>query len=476
MNNQKMNLVIMLPDQMRADYLSCYGHEYINTANIDRLSREGVRFNRAYCAAPLCGPSRISFVTSMRMSEHGRRNYTSCIDYTVPNLISSLKQAGYRTGMFGKNHCFLYDQLETIWDKLHEICLGNYDEHPQYTRSFDAFELEKDHPYNITASLTDEAIAFMDDCPGDAPFVCWLNWQDPHPAFTCPKPYAAMFDPDRVTLPKNRRSKRDPSKPKRLENWRINSQADTCSEDQARRAIAMYMGQCRYIDDQVGRLMTYLEKTDKLHNTLIVFLSDHGEFLGDFGVFHKLPVFYECLSRIPVIMRYPHGTVKPFAFNGLIEEVDLAPTILHSLSIPIPQSMAGKSFFDDIQSNDDTGRPHVLVEAGIQAPTPDGPDPQKKHKAPFAPNSYGPGAMVTDGRFKLSMYYDDLNELYDIETDPYEMNNLFDEAAYSDVRAKMMQLLVSRLLGSGVRNINGAWTERFVDVRENPPESRVVIE
>ena len=89
-----MNLFILCPDQLRADYLSCYGHPTIGTKHIDRLAGEGVRFERAYCSAPLCGPSRISFVTSTRFSEHNHRNYGSTIDYAVPNLVRSVKDAG----------------------------------------------------------------------------------------------------------------------------------------------------------------------------------------------------------------------------------------------------------------------------------------------------------------------------------------------------------------------------------------------
>jgi len=296
---KKFNLLILTPDQYRADYIGCYGHPSIGTTHIDRLAQEGVRFDRCYCSSPLCGPSRISFATSMRFSEHNRRNYWSTINYHVPNLVSSLKNDGYRTGMFGKNHLFLYDQLHEAWDELHERCLGNYDNHPQYTRSHSAFPLEDDHHYNITSLLADETIDFIERNPADQPFFCWVNWQDPHPAFTCPEPYASMFDPAAIKLPKNWMRKTE-GKPVRLDNWRINSRSHECSDEEARKAIAMYMGQCRYVDDQVGKIMQSLERMGQLENTIILFWGDHGELLGDFGVFHKLSLFYESLTRIPV--------------------------------------------------------------------------------------------------------------------------------------------------------------------------------
>ncbi len=464
------NLLILTPDQYRADYVGSYGHKTIGTKNIDRLANEGVRFDKCYCPAPLCGPSRISFATSMRFSEHQRRNYWSCIDYHVPNIVSTLKDSGFRTGMFGKNHLFLYEQLTEAWDELHEICLGNYDDHPQYTRSYSAFELDKDHRYNITGLLADEAADFIERNPADKPFLCWVNWQDPHPAFIAPEPYASMFDPDDMELPANW-TKKTEGKPRKLENWRINSLAHECSEEEARKAMAMYMGQCRYVDDSVGRLIKCLEDTGQLENTVIIFLSDHGELLGDFGVFHKIPVFYESLTRTPVIIRYPKGMVKPFVFEGLAEQVDLAPTLLDAVGVKVPQSMVGKSWHEAMLAGDGTGRESALVEAGLQVPTPDGPVPGANQRAPHVPNSFGPGAMVTDGRYKLSMYSDDQHELYDLETDPHEMTNLYGVSGNEAVQYRMMELLIRRRLDAGVRP-DGEWTGPGVDVRRNPPESR----
>ncbi|MFW5864090.1 MAG: sulfatase, partial [bacterium] len=466
----KPNLLILTPDQYRADYISAYGHPTIGTKNIDRLAREGVRFDKLYCAAPLCGPSRISFATSMRFSEHGRRNYASCIDYNVPNLVSTLRGEGYRAGMFGKNHLFLTDQLPLAWDELHEVCLGNYDRHPDYHKSFSAFPLADDHEYNITAQLADEAVDFIDRCPDDQPFFCWVNWQDPHPAFTCPEPYASLFNPDDIELPASW-TREDKTKPQKLENWRVNSAAIDCTEAEARKAIATYMGQCRYVDDQVGKLVDHLERTGKLENTVILFFSDHGELLGDYGVFHKIPVFHESLARIPGIMRLPRGMAKPCVFDGLAEEVDLAPTLLDFLGLDRPASMVGQSWRGDIESGHVRGRSSALVEAGIQIPTQQEPIPGANQRAPFQPNNYGPGAMVTDGRYKLSMYCDDRHELYDLETDPGEVQNLWDNPDYADIQKRLNELLVQRLLGVGLRPA-GPWPGPGVDVRESPPESR----
>lgn len=471
----KLNVLILCPDQLRADYLSCYGHPTIGTRHIDALAEEGVRLERAYCAAPLCGPSRISFVTSTRFSEHNHRNYGSTIDYRAPNLVRSLKESGYRTGMFGKNHCFNQEQLSRIWDELDDICLGNYDNHPSYQRSFDAFPLEPDHEYNITGRLADETIGFICHQPDDRPWLAWVNWQDPHPAFTCPEPYFSMFDPSTIDLPERYRESGGPDKPLRLRNWQANSLSQEATDDEVRRARAAYMGQVRYVDDSVGRILNALAQSGRDKDTLVVFLADHGELLASQGAFHKVGVFYECLTRIPVIMRHPEGRYKG-VYEGLVEEVDLAPTILEACGIARPPAFVGESLHSRLIAGKlgfEHGRKTALVETGLQAPT--WPEPVgQNRKAPFAPNNFGIGAMITDGRYKLSIYEDDVCELYDLQTDPRELTNLFEDPALKEVRERLTLELCKRLLGVGVRDIGQIKWPEPNDPRDMPMEMAAI--
>jgi arylsulfatase A-like enzyme len=407
------------------------------------------------------------------MSEHGHRNYGSTIDYAVPNLVRSLKEAGYRTGMFGKNHMFNNDQLGEIWDELDHICAGNYDDHPRYVRSFDAFPMEPDYHFNLTGRLADETIDFIRRQPSDQPFLAWVNWQDPHPAFTCPEPYFSMFDRSAIDLPPMYREGGGTNKPKRLTNWQVNCQAAEATDDDIREARAAYMGQVRYVDDAVGRILDALGEMGRDRDTLVVFFADHGELLGDQGAWHKIGVFYECLTRIPVIIRHPERSYRG-VFEGLVEEVDLAPTILEACGIPRPLSLVGESLHQRLVEGRldlEHGRQTALVETGTQAPTWPGPvgEPQK---APFSPNQFGMGAMITDGRYKLSVYHDDTCELYDLEADPRELHNRFEDPSLKQVRERLTLDLCRRLLGVGVRDIGQIrWPEDHGDPRDSPLEA-----
>jgi len=474
MNIIKYNLLIITPDQLRGDYLSCYGNKKIETKNIDCLSKEGVTFDNCYCASPLCGPSRISFATSTYFSEHNHRNYWSTISPDVPNLVTSMKKEGYKTGMFGKNHLFTYERLNEVWDSLDEICLGNYDGHPDYKHSFSSFTLDSDHPFNITGKLTTETISFMEK--STKPFIAWVNYQDPHPAFTCPTPYDSIFDPKQIELPVKYKTYSKDGQPARNEVWRVHSEMNLCSDDDMKNAIAHYMGQIRYVDDSVGRMLEYLKESGKDKNTIILFFSDHGELLGDYNMTHKLPVFYDCLTKIPVIIKHPEDLGRGERFAGLAEEVDLAPTLLDMLDVNIPPTMVGKSWFEEIKASNYKGKKNIICEAGGGAPTCKVPIDGLKLVAPFPPTSFGCGAMIREGDYKLTIYADDRCELYDLKEDPNELNNLYGISQYQDVKNELTLSLMKRLLSVKVRDVGIEWQyESYMhDVRFEPLENCVL--
>lgn len=474
MAQNSYNLLIITPDQMRADYMGCYGHPAIGTRHLDALAKEGIRFDSCYCAAPLCGPSRISFATSTYFSEHNHRNYGATVSPDVPNLVSALKRKGYRTGMFGKNHLFTYERLPELWDELDEICLGNCDDHEKYVHAFSSFTMEEDHPYHITGRLTDETVDFIRR--QESPFIAWVNYQDPHPAFACPKPYDTLFKPEDVVLDRSYYDYDKSREPVRCQVWREHSRMDLCTEEDMKKAAAAYMGQIRYVDDMMGRLMETLKETGHDKDTIVLFFSDHGELLGNHGMTHKIPVFYECLSRIPVIIRHPEGVGAGMTFEGLAEEVDLAPTILEFMGIAAPPTMVGISWAKSIEcgyTGRDAGRETALCEAGIAVPTLKTPVEGLELKAPFAPTSYGCGSMLRKGDYKLSIYADDCCELYDLSRDPGEIHNLYGMAEYSAVQQEMTLELLKRVMSVKVRDtgkMEWDYAEYPVDVREEPLE------
>ena len=242
------NIVIINPDQMRWDYASCYGHPFINTRNLDRLADMGTRFEYAFASCPMCGPSRTSFLTGQYPIEHGVRNYGGAFPPNKPNALKNLGDAGYVRGIWGKDHVFSGNVIGNQYDEGENICLGIMGEHPEYKKAWDSAVLDVESPWNITKRLTDAGLDFIDrHAGGDRPFFL-LNYQDPHPFFTCPEPWASMFSADQFELPKNFRRGPVEGEIRRLTHWRIHADEVNMPEHDLKRAMAMYAGQIRYVD------------------------------------------------------------------------------------------------------------------------------------------------------------------------------------------------------------------------------------
>lgn len=344
--------------------------------------------------------------------------------------------------------------------------------HPEYLHSFSAFTLADQHEFNITGKLTDEGVGFIQRHV-DQPFFLWLNYQDPHPAFCCPKPYDTMYDPEQITLSKRVTDYDKERQPIKNEVFRVHSEMNLCKEEDLRRAIAHYMGQISYVDDSVGRVMDTLKATDRQRKTVVLFFSDHGELLGDYGMTHKNPTFYDCLTRIPTILVHPDGRWQQDVFSGLTEEVDLVPTLLEMLGVAIPPTMIGKSWFADLNAKQDAGKPNILCEAGGGCPTYPAQIEGCVLTAPHASTSFGVGAMLREGSYKLSIYGDDICELYDLQTDPDELCNLYDRPGYETVQANMTLALLKRTMSVKVRDVGLDWDYPNYphDVRFEPLEN-----
>jgi len=440
------NIVILNPDQMRWDYLSPAGHPFLATQHLSRLAQMGTYLPHTFCTSPMCGPSRTSFLTGRYPAEHGVREYAGDYDPAGPNAMHLLGEAGYQRALFGKDHVITEDAIGVYYDEGEDICLGNNDNHPAYHHSWSSGVLEKGSSWDITERLTDAGLAFIDrQAKQENPFFLTLNYQDPHPFFGCPEPYASLFSPEQFTLPPTFRREAAAGEPRRLSIWREHSESLLATEEDFRRAMAFYAGQVRYVDDQVGRVLAKLEDLDLLQNTLILFWSDHGELLGDFGVTHKLPVFYDCLTRIPAIFYDPGGRVARGVDPQLVESIDLMGTLLDLAGLPQPRGSHARS----LAARHQPPRQSVFAEAGLYRPTPQQANPELKLIAPFHPTHHGVGAMLRTADWKVCQYSDDTPELFSLRDDPHENHNRFGDPAVADVQANLLSTLASRLLMQG---------------------------
>ncbi len=457
------NILWICTDQQRYDTIGTLGNPHVSTPNIDSLACEGVAFTRAYCQAPICTPSRASFLTGMypsaiRVNRNGNPRFPD-----FPPLVSRrLADLGYTCGLIGKLHLSsAYDRVEaraddgySFWQYSHaprDDWASGHD-YADWVRDkgADLGELTKD-PKGLPAELhqttfcAEKTIEFM-RANADRPWLASVNIYDPHPPFNPPQTYRELFDPAAVKPPLFRESdlaqqaklaavdfqsgarypdQLDISSPILPQSPRRSLiESETAGARDARTLIAAYYAMINLIDDQLGRILAALEASGQRDNTLIIFTSDHGETLGDHGLIQKGCRFYEGLVRVPLIFAWRGKFVAGLRSPALVELTDIAPTLLEICGLPVPKYMTGKSLL----------------------PILSGEHPPEQHRD-FVRCEYidaldlPGGSMATmffDGRYKFIRYHNhDLGELYDLQADPEEFCDLWDSAAHQGVKAEL---------------------------------------
>jgi arylsulfatase A-like enzyme len=443
---RRYNIVIINPDQLRWDYISPNGHSFIDTTHLSRLAAIGTNFSRAFCACPMCGPSRTSAVTGRYPMEHGVRDYVGRMRSDHPNMFQCLEKAGYHRALYGKDHITFEDSIGVHYDEGEDICIGNMDRHPDYTQSWSSGPLAADCEWNLTERLTTAGLDYIERRSRiGQPFFLTLNYQDPHPYFAAPAPYDTLFSQDQFELPENFRREPVNGEPRRMEVWRAHSCSRDAGEADFKKAMAMYCGQIRYVDDQVGRVLDKLEELHLLDSTIVLFWSDHGEFIGDYGVTHKMAAYYDSLVRIPLLLWDPSERIPSGENGNIVEAMDVFATVMDLCGVPQPAGSRACSLLRD----DYTPRTDAYAEGGLLISTVDDPIPGACLRAPFGPTHFGPGAMLRTDKWKLCAHSFDCWELYDLENDPCESLNLYANPDYAPVVQELTVRLMQRMLCHG---------------------------
>ena len=379
-----MNVLWIMADQLRWDYLSCYGHPYLCTPNIDWLAARGVRFTNAYVQSPVCGPSRMSYYTGRYCRSHGSTWNGFPLRVGEPTLGDHLRDIGVRSSLVGKTHMRVdrqgmrwlgIDPESTIGVLVSQCGFEPFERddgiHP-YSRpgagktAYDEYLRSKGYesanPWNDFANsslsekgeilsgwllkssrgqaniaeddsetpyMTRRAIEFMKSA-GNDPWLCHLSYIKPHWPYIVPAPYHDMFGPEHV-LPANRSElERENAHPVYRAFFEQGLSKAFWREETRAAVIPAYMGLVKQIDDQLGVLFRFMEERKLLESTMIVICSDHGDYLGDHWLGEK-DLFHDAASKTPLIIYDPRsdadvsrGSVR----TELIEAVDLAPTFI----------------------------------------------------------------------------------------------------------------------------------------------------
>jgi len=441
------NLLFVFTDQQRRDSLGCYGGAAATPA-VDGLAADGVRFERAYTPTAICSPARASVVSGVRPQRHGiLRNAGEGTDLAsaFPCYPGRLREAGYDAWLAGKWH--LGEPPATFGlDGEHYPGWFYPEDHEDYLAYLDARDLPPLTPDRLrdpvpvedglagaldtrpraasfTSFVTERAIERIDACAAsDAPFYGSVHYYGPHNPYYLPEPYWSMYDPAEVALPESAVRETFEGKP-----WVHRVQRDVSGLDDVplaewRRLIAAYRGYVSFIDDELGRLLDALAARGLADSTAVVFASDHGGFVTAHKMHDKGPAMYEDVYRIPLV-------ATGLGAAGRVEDrfaslLDLAPTFLDLAGASIPEAYDGRSLlglYDDVDWRSD-----VLCEF-------------HGHQFPYEQR------MLRTDRYKLVLNQHDTAELYDLETDPHEVDNRIADPEYGDVAARLHRRLCERL-------------------------------
>lgn len=472
---QKPNIVIIMSDQQRAGYSAREGFPMNTTPFLDQLAASGRWFNHAYTTMPACLPARVSMLTGRYPSAtHARTNHNreDCV-YSV-DLIDVLREQNYRTAVCGKNHSHLSPERVDHWFELsHEG--SPWDEHrAPVEKAFDDFLLSLHHrtwmeptPFPLEAQCpyraVRNAIRWIDSVrEEDHPFFVWLSFPEPHNPYQVPEPYFSMFPPE--TIPPNIAGKEALERKGFKFQWtrRIGETAFADYDEQLVRARSNYLGMLRLIDDQVARFVTYLENSGLLENTFLIYLADHGDFVGEYGLVRKGPETPEALVRIPLLFAGPGINPAAAAQREFVSIVDIMPTLCEALGVAIPPGVQGRSLWPLLTGGAYPAEEFssVLVEQGFGGlhytdsdpydPAEDGLEAGKAFDELNGWSQSGTLRAVIKGHWKLVFDMMGAGQLYNLEIDPAELENLYGRPEYA---AKQTELLEEML----------AWTLKVQD-------------
>jgi arylsulfatase len=444
------NVLLITTDQQRYDTLGVTGG-VPRTPHLDGLAKEGTVFYRSYVNNPVCMPSRACIQTGRYTHQHGLRYMESEIE-TTPGLppweetfMERLQIAGYNTCAVGKIHMMPpkgFDELHLThgkgarWTvpygaKFGPSQLGNEYAHwleerhpggyakiyeqrrlPEYKEQRTAIVNVLPTEEYIDTWVTEQAQDYIRRQSQDKPFLLWYGLCNPHGPVDPPLEYAHLYPEADIQL-SERYTKAAEKK---------------ASEDVLRRYISYYYGLCTYVDDMVGRVFTTLREQGLWDNTLIIFTTDHGEMMGDHGLFGK-GCFYEGAIHAPLLIKPPVGHTYQSTVNDLVEHIDLAPTILDYVCLPAPAYMEGKSLKPVIEG-DAAGKEAILCEWTTNN--------QTRHEKCLRTERYKYIYSAPSGAV----------ELYDLQNDPDEWRNLAYDPGYVNVRIEMHDRLMRKLLTS----------------------------
>jgi arylsulfatase A-like enzyme len=449
---QQPNILFIMSDDHASHAMSCYGSRINTTPNLDRIANEGMQFNNCFCTNSICTPSRASILTGAYNHINGVTTLDTPMDNTLPTFVKNLQANGYQTGMFGKWHLGTgSEHCPTGFDDWAVLEGQGIYHNPTF-----AFKGQYGGERRVvqgyaTDIITDMSLDWLKQRDSEQPFFMMCHHKAPHRPWEPDEKHAHMYLNEDIPEPEtlyddytNRASAAAAAEMRVGVHMKPMDIKTEISRDMPemelrkwayQRYIKDYLRVVASIDDNVGRILDYLDAEGLSDNTIVVYTSDQGFFLGDHGWYDKRFMYEESL-HMPFIMRYPKKIEAGSVNDDMILNVDFAPTFLELAGLDVPEDYQGDSFKSLLEGKTPSDwRQSMYYRYWMH----------KAHHNVYA--HYGIRTM----RYKLIYYYSDALgqagaidetyepewELFDLENDPYEMNNVISHSEYADIVAEL---------------------------------------
>lgn len=453
---RRPNILLFMPDQLRADALGCFGNSLAQTPNVDRLAARGVRFTDAWVNHPVCSPSRVSLMTGWYPHVRGHRTLTHLVQGHEPNLLAQMRTADYTVAFAGaRGDVFAPGVTEASTDfcgwtvKPDRAQMGMGPQFPEDSPLYHAFfhgRRPGEQWLDFDEAVTRTALEFLAAAPSD-PWFLWMPMIFPHLPFEVEGEWLDRFDADAMPAP------RRPADGKPAFHRALHARAHLgeLSLPEWQEIIRTYYAMTTRVDAQLGRVMAALERSGQIENTLIIFLSDHGEYLGDFGLVEKWPAGMEpCLTRNPLIMAGA-GVAEGRTCDALVEMIDLLPTCLDLAGTAAAHTHFGRSLVPLMEAPDTTwARDAAFTEGGFHTSDAHlfeeagGEYALKAGLQKAQPELVGKCVAMRTKEWTYVHRLEEADELYDRSADPEETVNLLaselgvHEGRVAELRARML--------------------------------------
>ncbi len=427
------NILFIQVDQMAAPLLPIHGPSPLQVPNIARLAERGVVFEAAYCNSPLCAPSRFSMMAGQLASTIEAYDNAAELPAAVPTFAHHLRLAGYRTLLAGKMHFVGPDQQHGFEERLTtDIYPADFGWTPDWTRPGERqnyfhvrTSIEEAGPYARTLQLdydeevaarAEQALYDLARDPDDRPFFLLASFTHPHDPYAISKPYWDRYEGVDIPLPRVPRIAVEDQDPHSARLMRCYDVAGSAFDDETlRRARRAYFGSSSYVDDKVGALLNALEASGAAQDTVVLFTGDHGDMLGERGLWYKMS-FFEGSARVPLLVAAP-GRFAPARVARPVSLLDLFPTLLELAGAETPEpveALPGRSLLPLLEGRPEGGPSEVLGEY-------------------LAEGAAGPLAMIRRGHFKYVVGEDSPAQLFDLARDPDELDNLVGDPDHAEI-------------------------------------------